>query len=76
MAESSSRSPRARVMGYEKPRSGQKSAEKVGGALRYALIGALEVRIKLAREGRSHKGKKEGARYGRRERGNDFGISF
>ena len=35
--------------------------EKVGGALRYALIGALEV-AKSAREGGSHRVKKEGAR--------------
>ena len=29
-----------------------------------------------AREGGSQIGKKEGARYGRRERGNDYGVVF
>ena len=38
--------------------------EKVGGALRYTLIGALELNksAREAREGRSNKGKKERAR--------------
>ena len=44
----------------------------------YTLIGAHELAksAKEAREGRSHKGKKEGVRYGRRERGIDFGVIF
>ena len=38
--------------------------EKVGGALRYTLIGALELArsAREAQEGRSNKGKKEEAR--------------
>ena len=38
--------------------------EKVGGALRYTLISTLELArlVREAREGRSNKGKKEGAR--------------
>ena len=48
--------------------------KRAGGALRYALIGAREPRE--VREGRSHKRKKEGARYGRGERGNDFKVIF
>ena len=44
------------IIGRETGRCAEKR-EKVGGALRYTLIGALEL-AKLAREGR----KKEGAR--------------
>ena len=48
--------------------------EKTGGALRYVLIGALEL-AKSAREAREG-GKTEGVCSGRRERGNDFGVIF
>ena len=50
------------TIGRETGRCTEKS-EKVGGALRYRLIGALELdkSAREAQEGGSNKGKKEGA---------------
>ena len=48
----------------------RREAEKAVGVLRYALIGALNIRAKSAREaqeGGSHRGKKEGACYGEQD---------
>ena len=60
------------TIGRETRRCAEKH-KKVGGVLRYTLIGALEL-AKLAREGGSSKGKKEGARKNRRELGRIFKV--
>ena len=62
-------------MGLCEAKVAKRNAEKAGGALSYILIGAPEVRAKLAREARevgTHRGKKAGARYCRRERSKTY----
>ena len=65
-------------MGLGETKSCAEKQKKAEGALRYTLIGAFELAksSREVREGGSHKGKKEGAHYGRRERRNNFGVTF
>ena len=44
MTGNAEKSLRARITGYEKPRGAQRKAKKAGGALKYVLFRALEVR--------------------------------
>ena len=65
------------IIGRETWRCAEKH-EKVGGALRYTLISALELAksVRKAREGGSNKRKKEGARYYWQEPGRIFKVIF
>ena len=65
-------------MGLGETKSCAEKRKKAEGPLRYTLIGAFEL-AKSAREvqdGRSHKGKKEGARSNHQEPGRIFKVIF